>query len=81
MKRIGAYEAKTHLPRLLKEVGEGETFVITKHDAPVAILGPVEGPAGSSTAQVLKSIERLRAQIKAQASVEEIVEWIHEGRN
>lgn len=80
MKRIGAYEAKTHLPRLLKEVCEGETFVITRHDAPVAILGPVEGPTARSTADVLASLKRLRGEIKSKASAQEIQEWVHEGR-
>jgi len=40
MKRIGAYEAKTHLPRLLDEVEAGETITITKHGRPVAVLAP-----------------------------------------
>ncbi len=38
MKTVGAYEAKTHLPRLLGEVAKGETVTITKHGVPVAIL-------------------------------------------
>jgi prevent-host-death family protein len=40
MRRIGAYEAKTHLPRLLDEVEAGETVTITKHGRPVAVLAP-----------------------------------------
>ena len=80
MKRIGVYEAKTYLPRLLKEVSEGESFVITKHNAPVAILGPVEGPAARSTSEILHSINRLRGQIQTKSSIEEIVQWVREGR-
>jgi len=41
MRRIGAYEAKTHLPRLLDEVADGEAITITKHGVAVAVLGPV----------------------------------------
>lgn len=41
MRRIGAYEAKTHLPRLLDEVAGGEAITITKHGVAVAVLGPV----------------------------------------
>ena len=37
---IGAYEAKTHLPRLLDEVAAGDTITITKHGVPVALLVP-----------------------------------------
>jgi prevent-host-death family protein len=40
MRSIGAYEAKTHLPRLLDEVAKGERITITKHGVPVAVLMP-----------------------------------------
>jgi prevent-host-death family protein len=40
MSKIGAFEAKTHLPRLLERVQRGERFVITKHGHPVAELIP-----------------------------------------
>ena len=35
---VGAYEAKTHLSRLLNRVAKGEKIVITKHGIPVAVL-------------------------------------------
>ena len=38
MSEIGAFEAKTHLPRLLKRVQAGERFVITRHNRPVTEL-------------------------------------------
>lgn len=38
MTDIGAYEAKTHLPRLLDEVAAGASYTITKHGRPVARL-------------------------------------------
>lgn len=41
MRTIGAYEAKTHLPRLLDEVAKGERITITKHGHPVAVLVPL----------------------------------------
>lgn len=41
MSEIGAYEAKTHLPKLLERVEKGERFVITRHGRPVAELTPV----------------------------------------
>lgn len=47
METVGAYEAKTHLPKLLDKVSRGEQIVITRHGMPVAVLqqpGPV--PAG-----------------------------------
>src|SRR5690625_2507834 len=42
METIGAYEAKTHLARLLEEVGRGRSITITKHGRPVARLCPAE---------------------------------------
>lgn len=41
MSKVGAYEAKTHLPKLLARVAKGERFIITKHGKPVAELSPV----------------------------------------
>ena len=42
MKTVGSYEAKTHLPRLVREVEEeGEGFTITRHGKPVARLVPI----------------------------------------
>ena len=43
MAEIGAYEAKTHLPRLLERVQQGERFIITKHGRPIAELVPFSG--------------------------------------
>lgn len=40
MPEVGAFEAKTHLPKLLERVQRGERFVITKHGHPVAELVP-----------------------------------------
>ena len=40
MSEVGAFEAKTNLPRLLKRVQAGERFVITRHNRPIAELIP-----------------------------------------
>ena len=58
MRRIGSYEAKTHLPRLLDEVARGESITITKHGVPVAVLVP---PVESSTPGVREAAAGLRA--------------------
>jgi prevent-host-death family protein len=57
MRSIGAYEAKTHLPRLLDEVAKGERITITKHGVPVAMLVP-PGSAGSTDVEAM--MERFR---------------------
>lgn len=58
MRRVGSYEAKTHLSRLLDEVARGETITITKHDLPVAVLAP---PVASGTTGVREAVAGLRA--------------------
>ena len=40
METVGAYEAKTRLPKLLERVIRGERITITKHGVPVAVLQP-----------------------------------------
>ncbi len=58
MPRIGASEAKTHLPQLLRRVQVGERFIITKHNRPVAELIPFQ-PRDSSKVRV--AIARMKA--------------------
>ena len=38
MRTVGAFEAKTHLPKLLQAVSKGESILITKRGEPIAIL-------------------------------------------
>ena len=60
MKTVGAYEAKTHLPKLLERVAEGETITITKHGVPVAML-LAAGPAKSGPVdQVIEQLRQFR---------------------
>ena len=60
METVGAYEAKTHLPRLLERVRNGEEFTITKHGVPVARLVPVNASPKKDVAAALEEIEELR---------------------
>jgi len=58
MRRVGAYQAKTHLPQLLDDVAHGETITITRRGVPVAVLGP---PTTRSTLSVKEAVAGLRA--------------------
>lgn len=53
---VGAFEAKTHLPALLKRVAAGERITITRHGQPVAQLAPVQ----PTTPDPIAAIEELR---------------------
>ena len=61
MRRVGAYEAKTHLPRLLDEVAKGERITITKHGRPVAILAPAR-PSRASAAAAADELRAFRRE-------------------
>jgi prevent-host-death family protein len=37
---INAFKAKTHLSNLLAQVKTGKSFMITKHNQPIALLTP-----------------------------------------
>jgi prevent-host-death family protein len=78
MTTISAYEAKTHLPRLLRAAERGETVIITRHGKPVAQLGPVEKQRSEDVAEVIAGMKRARAK-RARVSIEEILAWRHEG--
>ncbi|MGH8397047.1 MAG: type II toxin-antitoxin system Phd/YefM family antitoxin [Gammaproteobacteria bacterium] len=60
MREIGAYEAKTHLPRLLKRVEKGERFIITRHGKAIAELTPVHAHNPAHVLQALDSLREFR---------------------
>ena len=60
MTKVGAYEAKTHLPRLLEKVRRGERITITKHGVSVAMLVPVERSAGRPVAETVSALRHFR---------------------
>ena len=78
MRTIGAYEAKTHLPRLLDEVAAGEAITITKHGVPVAVLGPVFTRPTMTTSQAIAGLRVFRSEHPLQGI--SIRELIDEGR-
>jgi prevent-host-death family protein len=60
METVGAYEAKTHLPKLLERVLKGERITITKHGVPVAVLQSPEPEKTVDTKSVIAEIRKLR---------------------
>jgi len=85
MRKIGAFEAKTHLSGLLDDVAAGETVIITKRGSPVARLVPVddrERLAAGDRRRAREAGDALRA-LRARfggATIEEILELRDEGR-
>lgn len=77
MEMIGAYEAKTHLPKLLDRVARGENLVITRHGKPVAKLVPMK-TAQEQAKEALERIIERRQEIKL-APLAELMAMAHEG--
>ena len=78
MESIGAYEAKTHLPKLLERVARGEKIIITKHGVPVAILQPIDPKLQSEPERVIEQIKKFRTKNRLDGvSLKELIE---EGR-
>lgn len=69
---VGAYEAKTHLPRLLDEVEQGRSVTITRHGRPVARLIGVRG-AQASDVDLVASFAQARAGLTLGMPVREAV--------
>ncbi len=78
MKKVGAYEAKTHLPGLLKEVSKGARISITRRGVPVAMLVPASPADKTSVLETIRKIKEFRRGILL-GSVP-IREMIEEGR-
>jgi prevent-host-death family protein len=57
MATVGAFEAKTHLPALLKRVEKGEEITITNRGVPVALLVPPRP-------RIKKDIDQVIAELK-----------------
>ncbi|MBI1318643.1 MAG: type II toxin-antitoxin system prevent-host-death family antitoxin [Candidatus Hydrogenedens sp.] len=75
METVGAYEAKTHLPKLLERVAKGERIVIEKHGVPVAVLQPVEGAMRTPVSEVIADLHAFRAQHRLDGlSVREMID-------
>ena len=62
MEKVGAYEAKTHLPKLLERVMKGERITITKHGVPVAVLQPPESAKKADPRGAITELKKFRSQ-------------------
>lgn len=78
---IGAYEAKTHLPRLLREVEAGRSFTISVRGKPVAELRPVETPVTSRQEAARRMLAFMDAAPRVSLTNEELKALIEEGRD
>lgn len=76
MEKIGSYEAKTHLSRLLDDVARGRSFTITKHGRSVARLVPADGPV-EDTARIIEELREARRGVRLGGPIRDLID---EGR-
>jgi prevent-host-death family protein len=73
---VSAFDAKTHFSQLLAEVRQGEQFIITWHNQPVATLTPIAN-ARSNKSQI-EAIRKLKELSKGQSlggiTIKELIE-------
>jgi prevent-host-death family protein len=77
VRKIGAFEAKTHFSALLLDAERGETIILTKKGKPVAQLGPLARSEKKLSAKAaMKSMLSARNTL-GRASIRDLIE---EGR-
>ncbi len=76
-REVGAYEAKTRLPGLLREVAQGGHITITIRGRAVAELTPARGGPGGA-ADAVEAMRRFRLVKGVAAGT--VRDWIDEGR-
>lgn len=77
---IGAYEAKTKLPELLRQVRKGKSFTITNRGEAVAELVPVRHAASLDAATAAREMEAFMRQRPPIRGID-IKALIEEGRD
>jgi prevent-host-death family protein len=77
---IGAYETKTHLADLLRQVRAGQGFTITQRGEPVADLLPAGAGLRRAGQAAALQMQRFMAQAPASAPCD-IESLLNEGRD
>jgi len=80
MATVGAYEAKTHLPKLLERVEKGETITITRHGKPVAVLVPPEQAPKPDFDEIVAHMDEIRKHANPDPEGWTIKQLINAGR-
>ena len=76
-REVGAYDAKTHLPQLLRDVERGDHVTITVRGKPVAELVPARR-AGGRTGDAVRAMQQF--ELVKGIDSETVADWIQEGR-
>ena len=78
MHTVGAFEAKTHLSKLLDRVAKGERIAIERHGVPIAVLQPAESRKQMSVSEAIEALKSFSAEhTLGDVTIRELIE---EGR-
>ena len=80
MDTVGAYEAKTHLSRLLAQVAGGRSITITKHGVPVAVLVPPSSVLRPDYSEAVDRMQQFHTEHRVTLGGLSLQEIIDEGR-
>lgn len=85
MNTVTAFEAKTHMGKLLDRVANGEEIIITRHDKPIARIVPEGRASVESLRETVMGLRALRARIAGRKETRrltdrEIKSAVREGR-
>jgi len=76
-REVGAYDAKTHLPQLLRDVEQGDRITITVRGKPVAELVPAGRTVGR-VGDAVRAMQHFEPVKGVDPAV--VADWIQEGR-
>ena len=80
MREVQATVVKARLAELLRDVERGESITITRYGKKVAVLVPTEDDERERRRQAMDRFMEMRSKWKpAGISVEEFMDWRHEG--
>jgi len=79
MQKIGMFEAKTHLPEIIRAVQSGQEVCLTNRHKEVAFIIPVELYYHKKHEAVFNRLNKLKKRAPV-GSVEEILDLRDEGR-
>ncbi len=76
-REVGAYDAKTHLPQLLRDVEQGDRITITVRGKPIAELVPAQQTVGSArdSVRAMQQFDLVQG-VDPQA----VAAWVQDGR-
>ena len=70
---VNAFDAKTHLSRLLNEAEQGRSITITRRGKPVARLVPAHTPAAVDAKELITAFRTLRQKAGKSLKVKQLI--------